>query len=243
MYRYHIRNILISCLLCSSLAASENAEQAKLRNDFLVLITNQSIEEAQATIAQYEQKYRDNLYVYTQVMITKFADFAQGMKKRDISRQLAKLEERWSAYAEQQEPGSADYTMWAMLKDTRIRYLSLFAMIREAQLMQKYYEKAIALDKNNALAHIGLGVALMFAPKIGGGSLEKAVALLKQGLELTVYKYNDYSAKLWLSQAYLKMKEQEQYHNAWKQAEAVFGTTALLQRLQEKNQKGKIMGE
>ena len=164
-------------------------------------------------------------------MITKFANFAQGIKKHDISRQLTKLEERWSAYAEQQQLGSADYTMWAMLKDTRIRYLSLFALIREAQLMQKYYEKAIALDKNNGLAHIGLGVALMFAPKIGGGSLEKAAVLLKQGRELSVYEYHDYSAKLWLSQAYLKMKKPEQYRNAWKQAEAVFGMSALLQRV------------
>ena len=252
MYIDKIRNILSVCLpiylfgfcLASALNSEENTEtNARLRNDFLVWITTQSLEEAQATIAQYEQEYRDNLYLYTQVMITKFDDFAQGIKKRDISRQLAKLEERWSAYAEQQQPSSADYTMWALLKGTRIRYLSLFALIREAQLMQKYYEKAIALDENNALAHIGLGVTLMLAPKIGGGNLEKAVVLLKQGLDLAVYEYDDYGAKLWLSQAYFKMKEQKQYRNAWEQAAAVFGMSALLQRVQEKNQKGKIMGE
>jgi tetratricopeptide (TPR) repeat protein len=81
----------------------------------------------------------------------------------------------------------------------------LFAM-GKSSTVKKLLEKALAQDGQNYQAYISLGTYYLFAPAIGGGSVERAISLFHKGLE-SEDEFYDFSANIWLGAAYEKKQD------------------------------------
>ncbi len=84
--------------------------------------------------------------------------------------------------------------------------------------MKKAAERALALDNNNALAHMALGRQYLFTPKVFGGDTEKAVRAFQKAIEVAATDHERFLGHAWLGQAMLKKKQKSQAKAEFEQA-------------------------
>ena len=91
--------------------------------------------------------------------------------------------------------------------------LSGFGQVRKLISSTKQFDKALEKDKNNFEAHIASGVWRYYAPKIGGGSTEKAINHFQTATK-DASPVNRYMAYGWLSQAIFKDSKKKRLADA-----------------------------
>ena len=105
----------------------------------------------------------------------------------------------------------------------------------------KDYELALKKDNKYFFTYISFGQRYMFAPKIGGGSLSKALKYYNDAEKVAVYPYEKYQVYAWRSQVYFKEKNFEKSEEELKKAEDILPAGGLHNMLKELNKKGKTM--
>ncbi len=209
--------------------------------DFFAFInTSDDIFEVTKRIETYEKKYKDNLYVYSEIILMKYRVLEQT-SSRDTLQSLSKLDAQWQKVAESRDLVSSEYTTWANIKTKKIPYLPLRKVIRESKSSTKSYKMAVKLDKKNALAWMSFGISMLFTPKLVGGGVKKALKYLERAKALITNDLEKYFIHLWLSQAYLKSDNKEKYEQAFKIAQETLGETPALQKAKKSNEKGELL--
>lgn len=99
------------------------------------------------------------------------------------------------------------------------------------------------LDTRNAAAHRNLGTWSLFAPRIAGGGLNKALKSLKRAVALSDNDLDRYFALIWLSQGYMKNGDEKNHVQALGEAGEIFGETVFLGYVRDQNENGKMIGE
>lgn len=224
----------------------QSEEDRKILANFWVYVeTSKSITDIENKIDEYLETYKDNPYLASEAYISKINIFSEFMSDRETLAQLNILDAQWENYAAAHELKSEEYRTWGSLKNTKLSYLPLKQLITESKIAQEYFEKAMDLDKNNAMAYIQLGTWCIYSPKVAGGGMKKAIKYLKKGIDKATTDFEKYQGNLWLSQAYFKLGEKgkKDYEKSLADAKAIYGETSFYQILTETNAEGKIIGE
>ena len=137
---------------------------------------------------------------------------------------------------------SAEYlTSLAVIVPRFMAKEPLGTLIKLSKQGDKDYELALKKDNKYFFAYISFGQRYMFAPKIGGGSLSKALKYYNDAEKVAVYPYEKYQVYVWRSQVYFKEKNFEKSEEELKKAASILPAGGLHNMLKELNKKGKTI--
>lgn len=237
-------NFLVPLLVLLGFAAPLFAEYPPELYDVLVYVNTQpSITDIETKIIEYEEKYAGRLYEYTEVLLHKFRILRESIGSRELLADLNMLDERWAALAEERDLTSDEYRVWADVLNMRIPLVPMKKLIQDSRSAYEYFNTAIRLDKRNAAAHRNLGTWSLFAPRIAGGGLNKALKSLKRAVALSDNDLDRYFALIWLSQVHMKNGDEKNHAKALDEAGEIFGETVFLGYVRDQNTNGKMIGE
>ena len=237
-------NFLAPLLVLLGCAVPLFAEYPPELYDFLVYVNTQpSITDIETKIIEYEEKYAGRLYEYTEVLLHKLRILRESIGSRERLDTLNMLDERWAALAAQRDLTSDEYRVWADVLNMRIPLVPMKKLIQDSRSAYEYFNTAIRLDKRNAAAHRNLGTWSLFAPRIAGGGLNKALKSLKRAVALSDNDLDRYFALIWLSQVHMKKGDEKNHAQALDEAGEIFGETVFLGYVRDQNKNGKMIGE
>lgn len=98
----------------------------------------------------------------------------------------------------------------------------LATLIKMSKQANKDYLTVLEKDDKNFCAYLGLGQWYFFAPRIGGGSLEKSEEYYTSAEKVAIKPYQKYLVYLWRSQIYFKKKKKEKYQEELKKVDNIF---------------------
>lgn len=209
------------------------------REEFLSTLSN-TIVIAENNVNTQEEKYvieATGLFLSDSLLSTK--------KDRKKNVKLFKaLYTKMNDYANEvgRDKLSAEYlTILAVIVPRFMVQESLITLMKLSKQGDKDYELALKKDNKYFFAYISFGQRYFFAPKIGGGSLSKALKYFNDAEKVALYPYEKYQVYAWRSQVYFKEKKFEKSVEELKKAEDIFPTGRLHNMLKELNKKGKTM--
>ncbi len=106
----------------------------------------------------------------------------------------------WISEQKNQKFGKWFYATTGDLLSCHLNFSSIDVIMKDGLKVKKYYENALDLDENMSYALTNLGQWFYFAPKIGGGSKEKAQKCFEKALSVSRNDAETYFAKIYLSQ-------------------------------------------
>ena len=116
-------------------------------------------------------------------------------------------------------------------------------LLHKLRILRESIDSRERLDTRNAAAHRNLGTWSLFAPRIAGGGLNKALRSLKRAAALSDNDLDRYFALIWLSQGYMKNGDEKNHAQALGEAGEIFGETVFLGYVRDQNKNGKMIGE
>ncbi len=114
---------------------------------------------------------------------------------------------------------------------------ALAEMIKMVKLAREYFHKSIEMDKNFVPPYINLATFYYFAPKIGGGDVNKSLEYLAQATPKTPAE--KFQVLVWRSQMYFRLKQKDKTEQDLQQASEIFPHNAWLKEVKEFNAKNK----
>lgn len=153
------------------------------------------------------------------------------MYKRELGKKIDAAAALGHEALETVRESSEKYRMTADLWGTMIR--SSFKGKKYSDRMQDATEKALALDENNAYAHVTASKRPLFAPDKRGGDWEKAMAHLNRALEL---KSDCESALILRGMAHEKNGDMTMARKDWERILELNPNSRPAVRLLEKNE-------
>jgi tetratricopeptide (TPR) repeat protein len=113
-----------------------------------------------------------------------------------------------------------------------IEYKGAFYAIRNGSEILDLLEKAVSLDEKNYAAYNSLGIALLQAPKIGGGSIEKAIENLKGGLNSS-QQPERFRSYYFLTKCYQEQGKLKQAKSYLEQSQQIYPDNPQVKSLKE----------
>ncbi len=110
-------------------------------------------------------------------------------------------------------------------------------MIKMVKLARQYFEKSIEMDESFVPPYINLATFYYFAPKIGGGDVNKSLAYLNQATPKTPAE--KFQILVWRSQMYFRLKQKDKTAQDLKLASEIFPHNTWLKKVKEFNAKNK----
>ncbi len=106
-----------------------------------------------------------------------------------------------------------------------------FYAIRNGGTILDLAEKAAELDPSNPKARLTLGLSYLNAPRMAGGSIEKALKELRNAEELAVTEEDRFSVYLWMGTALRKAEKFTESRMYLRRAGAIFPGNSLVRQM------------
>lgn len=151
------------------------------------------------SFSQEEQLTFQNLKTLEIYNYLQKIDGQQEKVKQLIDSQYEKTT-TWISEHKNQNFGKWVYATTGDLLSCHLNFSSIDVIMKDGLKVKKYYENSLALDENMSYALTNLGQWYYFAPKIGGGSKEKAHKCFEKALSVAQNDAETYFAKIYLSQ-------------------------------------------
>ncbi|OON98192.1 MAG: hypothetical protein ATN35_05755 [Epulopiscium sp. Nele67-Bin004] len=142
------------------------------------------------------------------------------------------------AYMKSNPVDSAFITVLADIGFVMSTYKSLPTLISISKQNLKFYEQAIKMDNTFFMAYIRMAMWYYYAPKYGGGSLDKTLDYLNQAEKYAVTKREQLELYLWRSQVYFRKGEEQKAEEEIKIAHNMFPDNMMIQKAIDANVNG-----
>lgn len=145
----------------------------------------------------------------------------------------------WISEQKNQNFGKWFYATSGDLLSCHLNFSSIDIIMKDGLKVKKYYENALALDENMSYALTNLGQWYYFAPKIGGGSKEKAFNCFEKALSVARNDAENYFAKIFLSQILFdEKKSQEESKKLLELADSLQPNGSFISQIRKINSAG-----
>lgn len=145
----------------------------------------------------------------------------------------------WISEHKNQNFGKWFYTTTGDLLSCHLNFSSIDVIMKDGFKVKKYYENALALDENMSYALTNLGQWYYFAPKIGGGSKEKAHKCFEKALSVARNDAENYFARIFLSQILFdEKKSQEESKKLLELADSLQPNGSFISQIRKINSAG-----
>ncbi len=137
---------------------------------------------------------------------------------------------------------NADYmTSVADLMSTLIGYSTLKDVIKLSGKSRELYEKSLKTEPNNFKTLLGSALFTAFTPKMYGGGIDKAMPILQKAEKNAKENWQKHAVYIWLSQAYMKIGDKNNYKKYMTLAEKIFPDGNFFNRVKSMNDENKYM--
>lgn len=130
----------------------------------------------------------------------------------------------------------------ADLTSALLRYSStLNEVMKYGAASGELYENALKINPNHFPSLLGVAISTAFRPRFVGGGLDKAMPIFQKAEANAKEKWEKHLIYVWMSQAYLKSADNENYNKYMKLARDIFPEGAFVNMVVEMNENGKNM--
>lgn len=129
----------------------------------------------------------------------------------------------------------------ASLMIVAMPYMSLNEVIKLGGKIEDLYDNAIMIDDKSFSSMFGKATSVAFKPSFVGGGVKKAMPFFQKAVLNAKKDYEKYLAYIWISQAYLKLKDKDNYNIYFNKAVDIFPNGVFTKKLEEINRKNKSL--
>ncbi len=118
-------------------------------------------------------------------------------------------------------------------------YASLPDIIDLGKKSSAVYEASLLINPNHFTTLLSYGVAKAFQPSFAGGGIKESMPILQRALANAKTDYEKYMIYIWISQAYMKQKDNTNYNKYISLASKIYPDGHFLKTVKEINLKNK----
>ena len=169
---------------------------------------------------------KENQLIYKANTAEIFANITADSNKNEMTKaavkELYSIEAELVAYEKANKVSGSFYTTIANISGRILHFESLASTIKISKRNLDYFNKAIKINKNDFSAYLGMALWYFYAPKVGGGDINKSMNYINQAEKIATFDYQKYQIYVWKSQLLFKQNKKNDSKLELQKANAIY---------------------